>query len=174
VPANFALSRRKQGFESPRERYFQHIASEERSTVIDLIRAACETPGVMVVATARQTSGPEERNWLPAPALDRLGRAGVVVGELNDAEIEQLRLAAPPLARLLANSHPARDVVRNLYRLGRLAGRAAAEPAPRTEIDMAMQWWETADGTINGGHRDRSRILRALAQQALSGSGPSM
>jgi hypothetical protein len=145
---------------------------EERSTVIDLIRTASEAPGVSVVATARRPSSPEDRSWLPRDALARLGDAGpVLVGELGDAEIAALRLAAPRLARLLSNTHPARDVVRNLYRLGRLAARAAAEPAPRTEVEMAVQWWETADGARNADHRDRSRILRAFARQALVGSG---
>jgi len=148
------------------------FTAEERKTVTDLIKAASETPGVSVVATARQSSGPENRSWLPAIALERLGHAGpVVVGELDDAEIAELCLAAPRLAALLSDSHPARDVVRNLYRLGRLAGRPATEPAPRTEIEMAVQWWETADGVRDGDHRDRSRILRAFARQTLAGSG---
>jgi hypothetical protein len=113
------------------------FTSEERITVVDLIRAASETPGVSVVATARRPSSPEDRSWLPAAALACLGDTGpVVVGELEDAEIAELRLAAPRLVPLLSDTHPARDVVRNLYRLGRLAARAAAEPAPRTEIEM--------------------------------------
>jgi hypothetical protein len=148
------------------------FTTEERSTVTDLIRAASETPGVLVVATARRASNPEDRSWLPATALEGLGHAGpVVVGELDDAEIAELRLSAPRLAGLLSDVHPARHVVRNLYRLGRLAARPAAKPAPRTEIDMAVQWWETADGVRDNGHRDRSRILRAFARQAFAGSG---
>ena len=149
------------------------FTSEERNTVIDLIRTASEVPGVSIVSTARRPFSPEDRSWLPADALARLGHNGpVVVGELVDAEIVELRLAAPRLARLLSDAHPARDVVRNLYRLGRLAARAGAEPAPRTEIEMALLWWETADGARDADHRDRSRILRAFAQQSLAGSGP--
>src|SRR5262249_35434820 len=56
-------------------------------------------------------------------------------------------------------------------RRGRLPGGPATEPAPRTEIDMAVQWWETADGARDRDHRDQSRILRAFAQQTLAGSG---
>jgi hypothetical protein len=37
---------------------------------------------------------------------------------------------------------------------------------------MAVQWWQTGDGKMDDGHRDRSRLLRALAHQALSGSQP--
>jgi hypothetical protein len=146
---------------------------DERRTVIDLVRAASDVPGVALVATARRNFGTEEPSWLPAPALERLGHAGpIVVGELHEAEIDELRVAAPKLADLLSNSHPAREVIRNLYRLGRLAERPAGEPAPRTEIDMAMQWWHSADGKLDEDHRDRSRLLRALAYEALSGPHP--
>jgi hypothetical protein len=146
---------------------------EERRTVVDLVRAASEVAGVAVVATARRSFGSEEPRWLPAPTLERLGHAGsIVVGELHEAEIDELRLAAPKLADLLSNNHPARDVIRNLYRLGRLAERPAGEPAPRTEIDMAVQWWQSADGKMDESHRDRSRLLRALAHKALSGPQP--
>jgi hypothetical protein len=37
---------------------------------------------------------------------------------------------------------------------------------------MAVQWWQTADGKVDSGLRDRSRLLRALARQALSKSQP--
>ena len=76
------------------------------------------------------------------------------------------------LAPLLADSHPAREVTRNLFRLARLANRQADEPIPRTEVDMAEQWWQTADGTIDGDYRDRARLLKALAEQALSRTEP--
>lgn len=146
---------------------------DERNTVVDLIRAAAEVPGVTVVTTARRTADTEEPSWLPGTALDQLGRTGpITITELSDAEIDELRLAAPGLARLLTDVHPARDVIRNLYRLGRLADRPLDEPAPRTEIDMAVQWWQTADGKPDSSHRDRSRLLRALARHALSTSGP--
>jgi hypothetical protein len=146
------------------------FTSEERNTVVDLVRAASDTSSVMVVTTARRT---EEPSWLPATVLDRLGRSDpIIIGELSDTEIDELRLAAPRLAYLLVDGHPARYVVRNLYRLGRLADRPADEPTPRTEIDMALQWWRTGDGKSDGGLRDRTRLLRMLAHQALSGSAP--
>ena len=37
---------------------------------------------------------------------------------------------------------------------------------------MAEQWWRTADGRIDGDHRERARLLKALAEQALSHVGP--
>ena len=38
---------------------------------------------------------------------------------------------------------------------------------------MAVQWWQSADGNMDQGHRDRSRLLRALAHKALSGPQPA-
>jgi hypothetical protein len=37
---------------------------------------------------------------------------------------------------------------------------------------MAEQWWETADGKKDENHRDRARVLRTLAEQALTSGGP--
>lgn len=146
---------------------------EERRTVVDLVREAASIRGFAVVTTARRTFGVEEPNWLPSDALDRLGRAEpIIIGELSDAEIDELRHAAPRLVGLLADNHPARDVTRNLFRLARLASRSGDQPVPRSEADMAQQWWQTADGSLEGSRRERARVLRALAKQELSRTGP--
>jgi len=146
------------------------FAEDERPTVVDLVRAASTVPGVSIVATARDGFGVDEPNWLPADALDRLVRAApITISELSDAEIDELRHAAPHLASLLADGHPAQQVTRNLFRLARLAARGSAD-SPRTEIDMARQWWDTADGADNG-RRDRARVLRPVADAALAGAG---
>jgi hypothetical protein len=98
-----------------------------------------------------------------------LGRADpIFINELSDAEVDEMRHAAPRLAPLLADAHPARDVTRNLFRLARLASRPGDEPVPRTEAEMAEQWWQTADGKLDGNRRERARLLKALAEQALS------
>jgi hypothetical protein len=124
------------------------------------------------VATARTSFGVEEPNWLPADVLGRLGCAApVVIGELSESEVEELRHAAPRLVSLLAGGHPARRVTRNLFRLARLAARSDGG-SPRTEIDMAQQWWRTADGALDASHRDRARVLRALAERVLAGAEP--
>ena len=142
---------------------------EERLTVIDLIREAARIPGMSVIATARRDFGVAEASWLPADALDQLGRAKpVIVGELSDAETDELRNAAPQLIPLLADNHPARPVARNLFRLSRLAAGPSDGPMPRTEVEMAEQWWQTADGARDETHRDRTRVLTELARQALS------
>lgn len=146
------------------------FAENERLTVIDLVHAASKVPGVSVVATARAGLDDDETSWLPADALQRLGRASpITIGELSDAEVGQLRHAAPQLAPLLADGHPAQQVARNLFRLSRLATSGAAD-SQRTEIDMARQWWDTADGPENG-HRERARVVRKVADGMLAGAG---
>ncbi len=146
---------------------------EERITVADLVRVAAGVPGFAMIVTARRNFGLEEPNWLPADALDLLGRAdAIMIDELSDAEVDEIRHAAPKLAPLLADTHPARDVARNLFRLARLAGRPGNAPVVRTEVDMAEQWWKTADGRLDGDHRDRTRLLKSLAKEALSHAEP--
>lgn len=146
---------------------------EERRTVVDLVREVAKVPGFAVIATARRNFGVDEPSWLPADALDLLERAEpLVIDEPTDAEVGEIRQAAPGLAFLLADSHPARDVARNLFRLDRLAGSTAGEPMPRSEVDMARRWWQTADGPVDEKQRDRARVLRALAEQALARTEP--
>jgi hypothetical protein len=147
------------------------FAEDERLTVIDLVRAASTVPGVSVVATARAGLGDDEANWLPADALGRLVRATpITIDELSDTEISDLRHAAPQLAPLLADGHPAQQVARNLFRLSRLAAAAGVSEPQRTEVDMARQWWDTADGPDNG-RRERARVLKVVADGALAGVG---
>lgn len=145
----------------------------ERRTAVDLVREAANVPGFAVIATARRNFGVEEPNWLPSDALDRLGCAEpIVIGELSEAEVDEMRDSDPRLATLLADTHPARDVTRNLFRLARLASRSQDEPVPRTEVDMAEQWWQTADGKLDADHRERARLLKALGEQVLSRAEP--
>lgn len=146
------------------------FSDEERLTVVDILRAAAEVSGVSVLATARTEFGVEEPGWLPAEALDRLGQAPPLqINALSEAEIEQLTASDPALTPLLRESHPARQVTRNLFRLARVASQSAADPLPHTEGEMASQWWTTADGKRDAGWRDRARLLGDLALQALAG-----
>ena len=146
------------------------FSQTECRTVVDLVRAAADIPGFSVVVTARTGYGgeDEEAEWLPTDTLERLGYAPpVIVGELDTDEVDELRDAAPELVPLLADAHPAKDIARNLFRLERLARQLHAERKFRTEIDMAEDWWRTADGKEEG-RRDRARLLRALARQAVA------
>jgi hypothetical protein len=147
------------------------FSDEERRTVNDMMRAATEVPGISVVVTARRNFGVDEPSWLDPDAVKALGAAPpVLIEKLSEAEIVELSEMEPHLAGLLVNSHPARAVVRNLYRLSRLAARPALSPTPTTELDMAEQWWISADGRRDGGHRERARLLRTLAEMALGGT----
>ncbi|RMA61373.1 hypothetical protein C8C96_2401 [Acidovorax sp. 100] len=147
------------------------FSTEERLTVVDVVGEASVVPGVAVVATARREFGIDEPSWLPSDALARLGEFDtVMIGELSKVEIEQLKVTDPSLAFLLTDSHPARQVARNLFRLARLASQPASDPVPRTEVDMAEQWWTTADGSRDAGWRDRTRLLQAAAAQTLAGA----
>jgi hypothetical protein len=149
------------------------FSDAERRTIIDLVREAASIPDFAVIVTARSNFGVVEPNWLPSDVLDRLGRAEpIFISELSEAEVDEIRHAAPILAPLLADTHPAREVTRNLFRLARLASRQGDGPIPRTEVDMAEQWWQTADGRSDGDHRERARLLRALAEQALFRTEP--
>ena len=149
------------------------FSDDERLTARDLVRAASEVPGFDVIATARRDFGLEEPNWLPTTALERLGRVEpVMVGELTVAEVRELEAIAPELGALLAEAHPARAVTRNLFRLSRLANRPVDAEVPRTEVDMAEQWWKSADGAHDALRRDRTRVLRNLSEQTLDRREP--
>ena len=98
------------------------FAENDRHTVADLVREAAEIPGFSVVATMRRgyDGEDEEPEWLPADSLNRLGRATpVTVGALDMDEVGELRDTAPELALLLSDTHPARPIARNLFRLER-------------------------------------------------------
>ncbi len=147
------------------------FSTEERLTVVDVVGEASVVPGVAVVATARREFGIDEPSWLPSDALARLGQTDpITIGELSKVEIEQLKVTDPSLAPLLTDGHPARQVARNLFRLARLASQPASDPVPRTEVEMAEQWWTTADGARDAGWRDRTRLLQGAAAQTLSGA----
>ncbi len=146
----------------------------QRATVADLIRAAAQVRGFRVVVTARLDFDADARTWLPAQALQELGEASpLVIDELGEDEVTWLRGADPALAALLRPGHPAEKLVRNLYRLDRLARSVAAEEAaPFSEAQMAWQWWTTGDAADATGRLERRRVLRSLAVHSLGSSVP--
>lgn len=150
----------------------ENFTERERITVSDLLKTAAEVPGFAVLITTRHSKEGEEHAWLPSTALDSLGRsAPVVIGDLTDQERADLAAADPKLAPLL-NNEAAKEITGNLYRLARLAQRPAHEQLPRTEIDLADQWWDSADGNSGTARRERARVLGALADQALARAEP--
>lgn len=146
----------------------------QRATVADLIRAAAQVRGFGVVVTARLDFDADARAWLPAQALQELGEASpLVIDELSDEEVARLRDADPALAELLRPGHPAEKLVRNLYRLDRLARGVAAEAAaPFSEAQLAWQWWTTGDAAETANRLERLRLLRSLAVHSLASSAP--
>ncbi len=149
------------------------FAAEEQTTARDIVRFAAEAPNIWVITTARVEFAKTEPNWLPKEALTRLGQTDpVLIEELDDGEVNELNESAHRLSLLLADSHPARAIVRNLFRLSRLANRPDNEPWPATEAEMAKQWWDLADGRNDTGLRDRSRLIRRLTDHSLSSTQP--
>lgn len=149
------------------------FADAEQTTVKDIVRFAAEAPNIRVVATARVEFAKTEPNWLPNDVLIRLGTTDpVLIEELDDAEVSELKERAHRLSQLLSDSHSAQAIVRNLFRLSRLASRPDNEPWPATEAEMAKQWWDLADGRNDTGLRDRSRLLRRLTEHSLSSTQP--
>jgi hypothetical protein len=143
-------------------------SAEQRVTVSDLVRFAAQHPTMRVVVTTRLDFGKLEPTWLPKDALTRLGAPRTVtLDELSDEEVEELSAGAPRLASLLSKDHPAREIVRNLFRLSRLANRDDNGTWPATEADMARTWWELADGSEDEKLRERSRFIVKLAKHSL-------
>lgn len=146
----------------------------EQATIIDLICAAVAVRDFRVVATARLDFDANARSWLPSDVLSELVEASpLVVEELSNDEVSQLQNADAALAALLQPRHPAEKLVRNLYRLDRLArGMPLAGATMYSEAQMALQWWETGDGLDDATRRDRRQLLRALAEHSLISSAP--
>jgi energy-coupling factor transporter ATP-binding protein EcfA2 len=146
---------------------------DKKTTVRDLVRAAASIPNFSVVVTARSDFRKDEPSWLPEEALDALGRAPVMlIDALNADEIQQFSEADSGLASILSDKHPAREITRNLFRLARLAsGQTGDAQIPKSEALMARQWWTTGDGGETG-RRERTRLVRALAERSLESSGP--
>jgi len=145
---------------------------ERQLTVCDLVSEAAKIPSFRIMTTARSHFGIDEPSWLPKEAIETLGQAApIFINELSVDEVKELSHLDPTLAELLADRHKARDVARNLFRLGRLVEMSSDEPIPRTETDMSEQWWQTADGKRAPAEqrRERARLLKALAKQALQG-----
>jgi hypothetical protein len=145
------------------------FSEEERVTIRDALRVTSRLTGVMVVATARASPVRPDDDWLPQDAIAALGgETTVLVEELTENDLQEIRAAEPSLRALLADTHPAKAVVRNLFRLSRIARLPAGEDIPTTELAMATEWWETADGP-EPGRRERQRVLRKVAEAVIAG-----
>lgn len=145
----------------------------QRNTVADMLIEVAQVPGFRVVATSRADFEPDARAWIPAHALQTLGAAPpLLIDELSDDQLEQLRQSGPTLSALLLPGHPAEKLVRNLYRLDRLSHAAPSDTSVLSEAQMAKQWWDTADGALAPNRLARQRVLRDLAIHLLDSSTP--
>ena len=98
------------------------FANAERTTVRDIVGFAAEVTNIWVIATARVEFAKTEPNWLPNDVLTKLGQTDpVLIEELDGAEVSELKERAHRLSQLLSDSHPARAIVRNLFRLSALS-----------------------------------------------------
>ncbi|MBB4124290.1 AAA family ATPase [Martelella radicis] len=144
-------------------------SDERRRTVNDLLREIASVPGFSVVVSKRPEVGAEDTSWVAEDALAALGEPHqVVVGELNQDEVETLSDAAPELRTLLSNDHPAASIARNLYRLSQLL-KVRSSADIRTEAALADRWWKSADGAKAHDIRPAQRLLAELAEAALAG-----
>ncbi|MDZ5453893.1 hypothetical protein [Labrys sp. ZIDIC5] len=141
----------------------------KRKTVVDLVRTAADIPNFQIIVTVRTGFDKDEPNWLPSDVLDRLGRASpVVIQDIGEQELDELKEAKPALRALLADDHPARPIARNLFRLSRLLDVQGPTEDLRSEVDLLERWWTTADGAP-AGRRERARLLRDLSEGVLGG-----
>jgi hypothetical protein len=145
------------------------FTDDERITIKDVLRLSSRLSGITVVATARTSSGKPDDDWLPEEAVTALGgETTVLIRELSENDLEEVRAAEPRLRPILAESHPAKAVARNLFRLSRIARLPTGANVPTTELAMATHWWESADGP-DAGRRERQRVLRKVADAVIKG-----
>ena len=84
---------------------------EERVTVKDVLRLASRIAGLSVVATARTSAARPDDNWLPFEAVSAFGgETTVLIEELSENDLQELRTSEPRLRPLLADAHPAKSV----------------------------------------------------------------
>ncbi|WP_313242367.1 hypothetical protein [Stenotrophomonas sp.] len=140
-----------------------------RRTVNDLLREVAAIEGLSVVATSRPEYGANGDGWLAPELASLLGPVHtVVVGELDDDEVEALREHAPELRALLAPGHAAAAITRNLYRLSRLL-KVPSTTTIRSEAALSSHWWQTADSAESTDRRAAQRLMADLADAALAG-----
>ena len=141
-------------------------------TLRDLLRAVKECRGWRAVFTVRSDDH-EWRASLPDD-LREMFRRSIRVGEITDAEADVLRADNPALSALLAPSHPARAMARNLFHLSRMIDFVAtgqSAPTLINEIDLANAWWRYGGGRSENGKWERLKLLRALGERMIARPG---
>ena len=140
-----------------------------RRTIKDLLREVVAIEGFSVVVTAREKTGNQQETWLADEVIAVLGPPQeIIVRELQEEEIEILSKHAPEVRLLLAKSHPASGIARNLYRLSRLL-KVPSSATIQSEVILANHWWSTADNAEAPERRAAQRLIASIADAALSG-----
>jgi len=116
--------------------------SAQRKTVLDLLQAAFNCPGVTVLLTTQPGWEEEGAHWISEEALTRLSkRASMFLDGLDDDEAEALASAAPQLAALLRPDHPAKPLARNLLKLRLMINTRLNTTEAVSEAALARDWW---------------------------------
>lgn len=149
--------------------------SAQQKTVIDLLRAALNCPGVTVLFTAQPGWEDEGALWIGEEVFAHLSARGrIIVEGLDDDEAEALAKAAPQLAPLLRPDHPAKLLARNLLKLRLLVSARLNKTEAISEAALARDWQESGAGTgerTRGEIHSRKRVLNAVANGLLDNAG---
>lgn len=146
----------------------------QRTTILDLVRAALHQPGLSIVATTRHEPGLNHDSWI----MDILHQENcpphlIQAKELSDDERDDLRAAVPELSSFLGlTGSQRRPVTDNLFRLAQATkhGRQTAGAERLSETGMAAHWWSAGDKGNSERTRDRQRVFRSLADALCNGS----
>ena len=148
----------------------------KRKTLIDLLRAALNCPGVVVLFTAR--SGWEERGslWIGEEILQQLSsRQCLTMEGLDDDESEALAKQVPQLAPLLSPNHPAKALTRNPMKLRILSRTRLKSAEVISEAALAKEWKDIGavmDERPTGKIRSRKRVLHVVANGLINNVDP--
>ena len=128
------------------------FAAEEKTSVRDIVRFAAQVPDIWVIATARVEFAKTEPNWLPDDALMSLGQTDpVLIEELDDTEVNELKERAHRLSELLSDSHPAQAIVRTSsgYHAWRIVPIPISGQLPKRRWPSSGGIWLMAGVTVD-------------------------
>lgn len=149
--------------------------SEQRKTVLDLLRAGLRCPGLTVLFTARPGWEEEAATWIGEETFGQLSiRGRLTVDGLDDDEAKALAAASPQLANLLRPDHPAKLLARNLLKLRLLIRTRLNTTEAISEAELANDWLASGAGTsehTSGETRSRKRVIYAVGKGLIEGAG---
>jgi hypothetical protein len=116
------------------------LESDERNAFTDLMKATVDDPSIHLVITCRDYHAETVERSILRPSGASFRR--VVVPELNDAELDEAKVAFPQLVSLM-KSAPLKALLRNPFILARVASLAwpASQQLPQTERALRERLW---------------------------------